>query len=143
MASPQARRWSQIPWPLGTCCYRSLGEAQGHSSIQLVLEPLTVHFLTPLQTNLPLLLHPKKQKLQPLSSMDIERAVEETSHPYQWQNCLPLSALSQATQHCFTLFARQILGINKLASIEKSMGLKHCRRKKKKFPFLSHCLMTG
>lgn len=51
-----------------------------------------------------------------------------------------LPTLSQATSHCFTLFTRQILGINKFASTEKSMGLKHCIKKIKKefkhnFPF--------
>jgi len=38
MASPQATSCSQIPWPLGTCCYRSLKEAQGYSSTQLAIE---------------------------------------------------------------------------------------------------------
>lgn len=51
-----------------------------------------------------------------------------------------LPTLSQATSHCFTLFTRQILGINKFASLYKKKIKKNLSTI---FPFLSHCLMTG
>lgn len=111
-------RWPQNPWSLGTCCYRSLKEARGHSSIQRVTKPLPVRFLAPLQTHLPLLLQHEKRKRQPLNGTDTEQVIEETSHPDRWQTCSTSPCHLPSNRTPLSPLPRWILAINKLGSTE-------------------------